>query len=63
MKDETSISHPVVLNGLRPEEYEHPLDRKALNALEGTPGLETLIRKINQYGIEKIVKVRYTGRI
>lgn len=61
MKDETSISHPVVLNGLRPEEYEHPLDRKALNALEGTPGLETLIRKINQYGIEKIVKVRYTG--
>jgi hypothetical protein len=31
---------------LHPSEYEHPLDRKALQALEGTPGLESLTRKL-----------------
>lgn len=61
MADEVSKSQPIILHGLRPEEYEHPLDRKALDALEGTPGLETLIRKINQYGIEKVCKFQYTG--
>jgi Zn-dependent protease with chaperone function len=61
MKDDASTPQTVVLQGLQPEEYEHPLDRQALNALEGTPGLETLIRKINQYGIEAILRIQYTG--
>jgi Zn-dependent protease with chaperone function len=61
MADEVSKSQLKVLHGLRPEEYEHPLDRIALNALEGTPGLENLIRKFNQYGFEKICKFQYTG--
>ena len=45
MMDDLSNLHLTVLHGLRSEEYEHPLDRQTLNALEGTPGLETLIRK------------------
>ena len=49
------------INNLSSKEYEHPLDRYALNALQGTPGLETLIRKFNQYGIEKMLKIQYTG--
>lgn len=61
MTNESSTSQPIILHGLRPEEYEHPLDRKALNALEGTPGLDKLIRKINQYGIETTYKIQYTG--
>lgn len=50
-----------VLWGLNPVEYEHPTDRTALNALEGTPGLEPLIKKFYQYGIDKLLKVQYTG--
>lgn len=50
-----------ILMGLNPKEYEHPFDKKALNALEGTPGLEVLVRKFNQYGIEKLMKIQYTG--
>jgi Zn-dependent protease with chaperone function len=49
------------LTGLRPQAYEHPLDTKALNALEGTPGLETLVRKCNEWGFERLLRVRYTG--
>ena len=31
-----------ILRGLISEEYEHPFDRKALDALEATPGLGAL---------------------
>lgn len=50
-----------VLNGLNAKEYEHELDRKALNALEGTPGLEILVRKFNEYALERLFKAQYTG--
>ena len=49
------------ISNLDPKEYEHPFDRKALDSLEGTPGLETLTRKFNQYGIERLMRVQYTG--
>ena len=44
-----------------PEEYEHPLDRQALDVLEGTPGLELAIRKMNEYGIERLLRAQYAG--
>jgi Zn-dependent protease with chaperone function len=43
------------------QEYEHPFDRRALDALEGTPGLEFLIRKVNEHGIERMLRIQYTG--
>ncbi|MGM0603559.1 MAG: M48 family metallopeptidase [Bacillota bacterium] len=49
------------IKGLRAEEYEHPLDRKALENLKNTPGLETLVRKFNKYSMDKILKVSHTG--
>ena len=49
------------IDGLRAAEYEHPLDRKALENLKGTPGLETLVRKFNKYSMDKILKVSHTG--
>ncbi|MGH8727332.1 MAG: M48 family metalloprotease [Burkholderiales bacterium] len=49
------------LTGLRPQTYEHPLDTKALDALEGTPGLETLVRKCNEWGFERLLRVQLTG--
>ncbi len=46
-----------------PEEYEHPLDRKALDSLVGTPGLDKMFRFINEHGIELILKTQFTGII
>lgn len=49
------------LNLLHPSEYEHPLDRQALQLLEGTPGLESLVRKYNKHYIERVLRLVYTG--
>lgn len=49
------------LHLLHPSEYEHPLDRQALNTLEGTPGLETLTRKFIKHFGERIYRLLYTG--
>lgn len=50
-----------VLSGLRPQAYEHPFDRQALDALQGTRGLETLVRKCNEWGFERLLRVQLTG--
>jgi Zn-dependent protease with chaperone function len=49
------------LIGLHAHFYEHPFDRSALSGLKGTPGLEVLIRKFNEYGFERFLKIQYTG--
>lgn len=49
------------LTGLRPQSYEHPLDMRALNALENTPGLGKLIKKCNEYGLERFLRIQFTG--
>ena len=46
---------------LNPNEYEHNLDRQALNALEGTPGLEKVARKYNKHAVERYYRLMYTG--
>lgn len=46
---------------LNPNEYEHNLDKQALNALEGTPGLEKVVRKINKHAVERANRLAYTG--
>lgn len=50
-----------ILLGLDAHSYEHSFDRSALTTLNGTPGLEPLIREVNQWGIERFLKVQYTG--
>lgn len=49
------------LTGLKPQSYEHPLDKKALDALQNTGGLETLVRKVNEWGFERMLRVQLTG--
>lgn len=46
---------------LNPREYEHEFDRKALNSLEGTPGLEKFARKVNKHGFERVERLKNTG--
>jgi len=49
------------LNGLRPQAYEHPLDTRALDALQCTKGFDTLVRKLNEWGFERLLRVQLTG--
>jgi Zn-dependent protease with chaperone function len=51
----------VRLRGLRPQSYEHPSDTKTLDALQTTSGLETLIRKCNEFGLDRLLRVQLTG--
>lgn len=51
----------VTISGLESREYEHPFDRRALAALEKTPGLDVALRKFHQYWTDKLLKVQFTG--
>ncbi len=46
---------------LDPREYEHPFDKKALDALQRTKGLDTLVKKFYEYGVEKIFNIQLTS--
>jgi len=46
---------------LKTEVYEHPFDRKALVSLERTPVLPLLLKKINEYGIDKLLRMQTMG--
>jgi Zn-dependent protease with chaperone function len=59
--EDGSFTKKKILSGLDSKEYEHDFDRKALNTLQKTPGLDIVIKKVNQYGIEKLLKAQYVG--
>jgi Zn-dependent protease with chaperone function len=50
-----------ILRGLNHKDYEHDFDRKALDALEKTPGVEKVSKYIVKNTIERIYTVQYTG--
>lgn len=50
-----------ILHHLRAETYQHPFDRKALTALEKTPGLSLLLKKISEYGIDRLLRLQTLG--
>jgi Zn-dependent protease with chaperone function len=52
---------PINLIGLYPQLYEHPEDSAALNALQHTAGLDILVRKLNTWGFERLLRVQLTG--
>jgi hypothetical protein len=52
---------PRKLTGLIPQAYEHPSDAAALNVLQHTVGLDILVRKLSEWGFERIVRVQLTG--
>jgi len=49
------------LHGLRPQSYEHPSDAKTLDILQGTAGLETVIRKCNEFGLDRLLRIQLMG--
>ena len=50
-----------ILSGLRHDEYEHPFDKKALAALERTPGLGALGKFVTKHMIERLYTIQSTG--
>ena len=49
------------LVSLDPREYEHPLDREALNKLESIPGVKPLFQKIHKEILEKLLYIKNSG--
>lgn len=50
-----------VLAGLTADAYEHPFDRKALESLQKMPGMSLLFKKINEYGIDRQLRLQHAG--
>jgi len=46
---------------INPEIYQHPFDRNALTSLEKMPGLSFLMKKVNEYGIDRILRMQTLG--
>lgn len=55
------IRNKKILSGLDHTQYEHPFDKKALGALESTPGLGIVGNFITKHTIERIYTVQHTG--
>ena len=51
----------VKIDKLYPHEYEHPMDKKALDALQKTKGLDVLVKKFYEFGIERLFNIQCTG--
>ena len=49
------------LTGLRPQTYEHPSDEKALDAIQKAGGIDKLFQKCSEYGLERLLRVQFTG--
>ncbi|BAZ87294.1 M48 family metallopeptidase [Dolichospermum compactum] len=47
-----------ILTGLSSQTYEHPFDRKALASLQSMPGISPLLKKVNEYGIDRLLRLQ-----
>lgn len=52
---------PSILHGLKAVDYEHPKDAKALHTLENTKGIKKVVKKFYDMGIERLIKLEFTG--
>ena len=50
-----------ILTGLSSKTYEHPFDRKALASLQNMPGVSLLLKKVNEYGIDRLLRLQSLG--
>jgi Zn-dependent protease with chaperone function/RNA polymerase subunit RPABC4/transcription elongation factor Spt4 len=51
----------IRLKNLNETEFTHPFDRRALDTFKKTPGVNTLLSKIWELGLEKILRVDLTS--
>jgi hypothetical protein len=50
-----------IFHHLQSNEYQHPFDRKAFATLERTPGLSLVLNKLNEYGIDRLLRQQTRG--
>ncbi|MBK1989225.1 M48 family metallopeptidase [Sphaerospermopsis aphanizomenoides BCCUSP55] len=50
-----------ILTGLNSKTYEHPFDRQALASLQKMPGISPILKKINEYGIDRLLRLQSLG--
>ena len=50
-----------ILKDLKPEEYEHPLDRSALEKLESIPGIRAIVSQIWDKFLDRLYYFESTG--
>lgn len=55
------IHNKQILTGLDHSQYEHPLDRTALEKLESIPFLTTACKWVTSNFIERVYNIQYTG--
>ncbi|MCU0568407.1 MAG: M48 family metallopeptidase [Oculatellaceae cyanobacterium Prado106] len=55
------MTNRKVLSGLTADSYQHPADQKSLASLEKMPGLPMLLKKINEYGIDRLLRLQTMG--
>ena len=55
------INKRKILTGLSSPTYEHPFDRQALISLEKMPGVALLFKKINEYGIDRLLGFKFNA--
>ena len=58
---EAEINNRKTLTGLSSQTYEHPFDRQALISLEKMPGISLMFKKINEYGIDRLLGFKFNA--
>lgn len=53
--------NPHKLFNIAPAVFQHPKEAKSLSTLKNTNGLERVVKKFYDMGIENIIKLQYTG--
>lgn len=53
--------HQEKIHFLQIQDYEHAWDRTARDALEQVPGFTAVIRKLNEIGFDRLLRIQYTG--
>jgi hypothetical protein len=57
----TSQTGLKVFSGLNSQTYEHPFDKQALASLRKMPGISTILKKINEYSIDRLLRLQTLG--
>ena len=53
--------NPIKLYGITASDFQHPKEASSMSTLKNTRGLENVVKKFYDMGVENIIKLQYTG--
>src|SRR5205807_4887559 len=59
--EHASLDEIKPYTNISPKAYEHPADRAATAALKAVPMLDTVVRKLIEWGYERALRQSYLG--